>query len=303
MKAIPFLSVTGVGVVHSTGGKDSIEIVKDMPWPHASPAFSEPADKVRPDIARLAAYLPAKKLRRVPFYARMALLAAFDALQQAGLSHEAMESRMALVLGTAFSCVQMNMDFMDSIIDNGPQLSSPTAFSHAVNNVGTGLLSLLLGIRGPCFTVSQFELSFAGALTTATALLSSQRADVVLLGVVDEVDSRFSACCPQLFRDGLPLTEGAAFFCLKCETPGLPRLRTLWGADAERGIPVFLSGTACSQKGTDHEPQWGHGPMTHALDVVHALAAIHRGETAAVDCLCRSTCGGRGVVVQARSAQ
>ncbi len=302
MKPIPFLSVKGVGAVHSTGGKDAIEIVQNMPAPRATPAFSEAAGRVRPDIARLTAYLPAGKLRRVPFYARMALLAAYDALQQAGLHREAMESRMALVLGTAFSCVQMNMDFMDSIIDNGPQLSSPTAFSHAVNNVGAGLLSLLLGIRGPCFTVSQFELSFAGALTTAAALLSSQRADVVLLGVVDEVDSRFSACCPQLFRDGLPLTEGAAFFCLKRETPGLPRLRTLWGADAERGIPVFLSGAACSQNGTDHEPQWGHGPLTHALDVVHALAAIRGGETAAIDCLCRATCGGRDVVVQARSA-
>ena len=128
------LSVAGTGLVHSLGGKDALAAVQQG----ETPVFSSP------DVSSLAALLPGVSLRRIPRYARMALLAAVQALDEANWRQKEVLHNTALVFGTAYSSSQMSMDFMDSILDNGPQLSSPTAFSHAVNNMGAGLLSLLL---------------------------------------------------------------------------------------------------------------------------------------------------------------
>lgn len=213
------LSVAGTGLVHSIGGKEALAAIQQG----QAPAISAP------DISSLAALLPGVSLRRIPRYARMALLACVQALDAAGWRQKEVLHRTALVFGTAYSSSQMSMDFMDSILDNGPHLSSPTAFSHAVNNMGAGLLSLLLGIEGPCFTISQFELSFAGAVSTAAALLGAGRAERVLLCAVDETDSRFSRCCPEYLSSEHPQTEGAVALCLGREAAGAPSLRVWWG--------------------------------------------------------------------------
>ena len=179
------------------------------------------ADAKEPaDLARLREIFPGPALRRIPKLVRMALLAATDALDMAHWRTPAILENTALVVGSAYGCQQMSLDFMDSILDNGPQLSSPTAFSHSVNNVLTGLVSLHLGMRGPCMNVTQFEHSFAGAVQAATALLASKRAGRVLLGMADEFDARFAHCCPAVAQAGM--AEGAVFFCLGPKGKDLP---------------------------------------------------------------------------------
>ncbi|MDR0466937.1 MAG: beta-ketoacyl synthase chain length factor, partial [Deltaproteobacteria bacterium] len=142
-----FATIAGAGLAHSVGGLAQLTDGRGIS------AISASAD-----TAELAAALPGVSLRRIPHYARMALLAAVRALDDAGWRQASDLRDVALVMGTAYGSSQMSMDFMDSILDGGPRLSSPTAFSHAVNNMGGGLLSLLLNLQGPCLTVSQFEL-------------------------------------------------------------------------------------------------------------------------------------------------
>ena len=231
------LSVAGTGLVHSIGGKDALAAIQSG----QTPAISAP------DISSLAALLPGVSLRRIPRYARMALLACVQALDAAGWRQKDVLHRTALVFGTAYSSSQMSMDFMDSILDNGPHLSSPTAFSHAVNNMGAGLLSLLLGIEGPCFTISQFELSFAGAMSTAAALLCAGRAERVLLCAVDETDSRFSRCCPECLSSKHPQTEGAVALCLVRQAAGAPSLQVRWGQQPEADGPVCAAAASGRQ--------------------------------------------------------
>ena len=192
----------------------------------------------------------------------------------------------------------MSMDFMDSILDNGPQLSSPTAFSHAVNNVGAGLLSLLLGIRGPCCTLSQFGLSFAGALTAAETLLASGRVEHVLAGAVDELDKRFSRCCPQQHVPGLVPTQGAVFFCLTSRRPAAASLRVLWEQEPAEGSEVLLCGRGSADVAEGR--WWDDGPLAHPLDVLAALERAGAGG-GPVDCLCRMP-DGRQALVEVRRA-
>ena len=275
-------AVAGAGLVHSLGGLAQLTAQRGLP---ANPA--------PPDTTELAAALPGIPLRRIPRYARMALLAAIRALDDAGWRQGPEMRDTALVVGTAYSGAQMSMDFMDSLIDDGPRLASPTAFSHAVNNMGTGLLSLLLQVRGPCLTVSQFELSFAGAVCAAITLLHAGRARRVLVGTVDEIDERFACCCPQVQKQGIPQTEGALFLCLEPPNPLRPFLRVRWERNALP--PAFVSGSPLNEEdlACRHEHLYGYSPLAQALDTLLALHAVQHGISTQLDCLCTaagSTC-------------
>ncbi len=190
---------------------------------HGSAMVFDPADIRNVDVSALQAKIPGISLRRIPVLLRLALLASVEALDSAGWNMPETLEHTALVVGSSYGCPQTSLDFMDSILDNGPNLSSPTAFSHAVNNVHTGLLSLHLGLRGPCMNVTQFARTFEGAVLAASALIHSHRVERVLLGMVDDMsDSRFAPCYPSIVVEGL--AGGAVFFCVGTETPTLPAL-------------------------------------------------------------------------------
>ncbi len=198
-----YLSVLGAGAIHN------INDIYNIQNPPPSVLGTE-------ENAKLSQLFPRAPLRRIPRYARMGLLACAAALQgKEDLPHES----MGLVVGTAYAGIKMSMDFMDSILDAEPRLSSPTAFSHAVNNMGAGLLSLYLGLQGPCHTVTQFSLSFAGAIQAASNIIYSKRAAYVLVGCMDESDERFSKICPDK-----GLFEGAVFFLVGKAETSLPKI-------------------------------------------------------------------------------
>lgn len=207
---------------------------------HGSAAIFDPTDIRNVDISALQEKISGIPLRRIPLLVRLALLASVEALDNADWNTPEILEHTALVVGSSYGCPQTSLDFMDSILDNGPQLSSPTAFSHAVNNVHTGLLSLHLGLRGPCMNVTQFDRSFEGAVQTATALLHSHRVGRVLLGMVDDTsDPRFTRCCPEVLVDGV--SSGAVFFCVGPEVathPVLPQL-TSQGSALAQALATF----------------------------------------------------------------
>jgi len=288
------VSVVGSGLVHSIGGKQELlGLMAGQKVPFAAP-----------EITSLTTLAPAlKNLRRMPRYVKMALLAALLAIEEAQWRDTDLR-QTALVLGSAYGGSQMTLDFMDSILENGSQLASPTAFSHSVNNMGAGLLSLALGLEGPCQTVSQFELSFAGALEVAMTLLAVGRVNRVLLGAVDEIDERFVGCCPQLrYKSGIPLTEGGVFFCLERMRPRTAGLRLKWGENIPNHSIVFLSGFENRLLGERHQQLYGNGPLSQALDTLWALQLLEDHQASAVDCYCTAADSGAKACIEVRSIQ
>lgn len=332
----PWLAVRGMALVHSLPHVAHCHALNlaahgpmPMPMPEAAAAVPPPdLTALAPLLARYYGEATPPPLRRVPPYARYGLLAALQALEQAGWT-QAHAPQTTLALGTAYSGVCMSMDFMDSMLDQGPRLSSPTAFSHAVNNMGAGLISLLLGLRGSCQTVSQFGLSFAGAVQAAALALCSGRTDRALVGALDETDPRFTL---DPHAEGLQPAQGAVFLCLeRARADTGPQLRLLWGEAAEKNRAglTLLSGDAApeqataDQAATEHVvtgqvaaeqitgeqvaadggravclgPCYGHTPLAQALDTYLAL----RLETEhTVRCLCADARYGAAACVEVR---
>lgn len=151
------------------------------------------------DAQELESDFSVKTLRRMPVYVRLGLLAASRALKGAGKFPA--PATTSLCVGTHYGCQQMSFDFMDSIIADGPALSSPLAFSHSVNNVAAALIGIALKTEGPTFTFNTQEQSFEDALASGCVLLESNRCDLALVGKVDEWDRRMESLFPQARRD------------------------------------------------------------------------------------------------------
>ncbi len=205
MSGYPAVVVTGCGLVHPLGDAHSLT-ARSLPAHWSTSQAS--AEALHAAVSGLSDLFPRQSLRRLPVYVRLALLAAARALQDGGLWP--CPTDLPLVIGSASVCQKTSFDFMDSILAFGPGLASPLAFSHAVNNMAAGLLSLMLHTTGACTTITNSLLSFAGALETATVLLTAHRAPAVLVGAVDEWDARFAGIFP-----GRELVPAAAFFCLR----------------------------------------------------------------------------------------
>ncbi len=227
------IAINGVGVVGGFGyGISALGLALKRPerftenvtiqtsdGPHTVPVYLA-------DTSQLTNYLPKRALRRIDHYSRMALLGAFLALEDAG-ELESDRKRMGVIIATGYGALHTSFDFMDSVIDFGDPLASPTLFSNSVHNAAAAHVSIFLKATGPSLTVSQFEMSIPSALISAVSWLEQGRVDSVLFGGVDEYCDVLGYCLHQFFgyngndikpfdfeRQSAIAGEGAAFFLL-----------------------------------------------------------------------------------------
>jgi 3-oxoacyl-[acyl-carrier-protein] synthase II len=184
--------IQGVGVVGGFGsGLESLSAalsnkapetqhvqVKTINGPYEMPVYLA-------DTSRLEDFISNRALRRVYHYSKMALLGVYLALQDADRL-DGDRSRMGIVVASGYGPSRTTFEFLETFINDGDSLSSPTSFSNSVQNAAVANISMLLNITGPGLTVSQFELSVQSALIAAKTWLEEGRVDSVLLGGVDE---------------------------------------------------------------------------------------------------------------------
>ena len=84
--------------------------------------------------------------------------------------------------------LESTLKFMDSIVEDGDELSSPTAIAGSVHNSTALFLSMFLGIHGPCVVTGQLDGSFAAALVTAQQFLAKNMCEQVLVAVTEDVN-------------------------------------------------------------------------------------------------------------------
>jgi 3-oxoacyl-[acyl-carrier-protein] synthase II len=161
-------------------------------------------------------------MRRADRFSKMAALAAYDAMQAAGV--EVREGRLGILLSTAFGPHRTTFSFLDEILDYGDAAVSPTVFSHSVHGAAVSYIANLLQVHGPTWTMTQFDRPFSQALTMAQAWLDEGRVDYVLVGAADECGPAMEYICQRklpIAQDGVVRMEdprrivpgeGALFF-------------------------------------------------------------------------------------------
>ncbi len=165
---------------------------------------------ILPDFKK---YIDARLLRRMSKILRMGVATAKSSLDSAKI-----ENPDAIIVGTAYGCLEDTSKFLNLLIDNKEEMLNPTPFIQSTHNTIAGQIALMIGCKSYNLTFTQKDFSFETALTDAVTLLNEDEVNSVLLGGVDEFNAALydllvEADCELVNESGF-LSEGASFFTL-----------------------------------------------------------------------------------------
>jgi 3-oxoacyl-[acyl-carrier-protein] synthase II len=176
--------------------------------------------------------------------AQLALLAARDALDDAGLDPSRLDgARVAVIVGTSASGAQTYEAQYRALLETGPQDVSPFAVPSSLSNSVAAQLAIEFRAAGPSFIVNTACASGATAIGMALDLLALDRCDIAIAGGADApitpffvagydrihaLSHRYDAPSGALrpfdtHRDGFVIGEGAGMMIL--ERPSDARAR------------------------------------------------------------------------------
>jgi 3-oxoacyl-[acyl-carrier-protein] synthase II len=162
-------------------------------------------------------------------FIQYALVAAAEALRESGLALESEDrERVGVVMGNTIGGIPNITKQQEKITTEGRVRLSPYFVTSMIPNMAAAYLSVTHGLYGPNMTLSTACASGADSIGTATMLINSGRADVMLAGGTESIycalilgglaaaralssnNDPASACCPfDLRRDGMVMGEGA----------------------------------------------------------------------------------------------
>ena len=164
-----------------------------------------------------APFAQPRQLRRMETIAKNALLCSFRAFEQAGID-PACPKETGLSVAVGAGSLESTCKFMDTIIADGDELSSPTAFAGSVHNSTAHTLSVFLHLSGPSVTTGQFDFSFAGALLTAQQFMERGLCPDALVAVAEDINPVAAEVAPKhpalfasVVRSGVFTRAAAAF--------------------------------------------------------------------------------------------
>ena len=190
------MNIVGIGAISANGrGINAHKESLKKGWVQRSekPVYCIPAECLDDKIAL-------KKIRRADRFSKIAILAAWDAVQDSGIDLDEIKSSLGIIVATAFGAHATTFRFLDDILDYGDDNVSPTAFSNSVHNAAGSYIASVLGNHGPVLTVTQFAFSFHQALILAKSWISEGRCDNVLVGSVDEHASVMEYICSRKLK-------------------------------------------------------------------------------------------------------
>lgn len=164
---------------------------------------------IEPDYSR---YVDPKMIRRMSRVIRMGVAAAMECLRNA-------DTTDAILVGTAYGCLEDTGVFLRRMIENKEEMLTPTAFIQSTHNTVGAQIALLLKNHGYNNTYVHRGWSFESALLDGIMYIAEHEGRKVLVGGVDEITDASHAILSRfgLYRDGTVDGEGAAFFLLSDE--------------------------------------------------------------------------------------
>jgi len=190
------MEILSAGLICARGRcKEMVVSDEWRPPSFISVSFQEelfPVYRVAPEILKDRVVLGG--MRRADRFAKMATLAAYDALKNS-FKEGVLSERIGIIFATAFGPHNTTFKFQDDIIDYSEMGVSPTLFSNSVHNAAVSYISRALKIKGPTWTVTGFDRPFEHAAELAEAWLREGRCDYILLGGGDEVGTVMEYIC------------------------------------------------------------------------------------------------------------
>ncbi len=161
------------------------------------------------DTDTLSRGLPARKIRRLGRFPRMALALAAAAKEDSCFT----QSPHSVFLGTGWGALSETHNFLTKLRDSDEQFPSPIDFVGSVHNSAAGQIAIMHGARGANLTLSGGDHSFEQALLTAhTFLHDSSKAAFVL--AADEAHKQLSPLFDPSVDAASPLADGGGGFSL-----------------------------------------------------------------------------------------
>ncbi len=167
------VAVTGLGVVSCCGiGKDAFFAGLNGPAP-------EGEHRVRDFDPSL--WFDAKEVRRVDLFAQFAVAAAEMALDDAG-QLEVDPALAGIQIGTGVGGLSTMETQIGVLLEKGPRRVSPFLVPMMMANAGGATVSMRLGWRGPCETITTACASGTHSILAGHRLIATGRCDAVLAG-------------------------------------------------------------------------------------------------------------------------
>jgi len=220
-------------------------------------------------------YIDPKVAKRSDPYVRLAVAASNNALEDSGLQvTEENAERVGVLIGSGIGGMSTWEEQFERLLTKGPGRVSPFFVPMMIVNMGSGMVSMVTGAKGPNTTVCTACATSTNALGDAMEIIRRDDADVMIAGGSESAIARCAlagfcragalsrrndeperACRPfDVDRDGFVMGEGATVLIL--EELEYARAR---GAGAYCEVAGYgMSGDAYHM--TDPDPA-GDGPM------------------------------------------
>lgn len=127
--------------------------------------------------------LDRKEAKRMDRFVQFAVVAAHEAVRNAGLDLERLDrERMGVVIGSGIGGMETFETQHTALMEKGPGRVSPFFIPMMISDMAAGQVSIQFGLKGPNFATVSACASGAHALGEALRLLRAGDADVILAG-------------------------------------------------------------------------------------------------------------------------
>jgi len=191
-------------------------------------------------------FLSKKEARRSDRFAQMAVVAAKEAIGQAGFGEELPYEphRVGCVVGTGIGGLPSLEENQGKLIERGPKAVSPLAVPLMMGNAAAAAVAMQHGLRGHCYGVVSACAAGAHALGDASRIIRAGDADAVISGGAEAAISgvaiaafgAMEATSPtgisrpfDARRDGFVIGEGAGILVLEEKEAAEARGATILG--------------------------------------------------------------------------
>ncbi|MBR6420606.1 MAG: beta-ketoacyl-ACP synthase II [Oscillospiraceae bacterium] len=186
--------VTGMGAVTPLGndvpaywnglkaGKNGIDFITRFDTADLKAKLAAEVKDFDPKV-----YMDAKMVRQTDLYQRYALVAAAQAVQDAGIEGAVDPMRLGVYFGSGIGGFETFCNEHNTLLTRGASRVSPFFITKMISNMGAGNIAIRVKAMGPCMDITTACATGTNAIGEAMRAIRHGYADAIIAGGVDAV--------------------------------------------------------------------------------------------------------------------